>query len=377
VVLSYRTWQTEFSGDPSIVGSTISIQTQPFTVVGIAPPGFFGDRVTDSPPGLWIPVNSEPYVRGTSSILHHADSNWLYAIGRVRPGTNVGALQAKLSQALRNWLYTRPIYTDNGGTTVIPKQHVVIVPAGGGIQSLQQETGLGLKMLMVLSSFVLLIACANIANLLLARGTTRRADIAVRMAMGAARSRIICQIVTESVLLGCIGGLVGLAVAYAGTRTILAAAFPDARNMPIDASPSLTVLGFAFLVSLITGVLFGLAPAWLASHAQPAEALRGLNRSVRDRSSLPQMALVVVQAALSLVLIAGAILMTRSLGNLEHQDFGIATNNRYVLHFDPAGAGYTVDRAPGLYRQLDARFSALPGVSDIGMALYSPLEGDN
>ena len=377
LVISYRAWQTEFSGDPSIVGSTISIQTQPFTVVGIAPPGFFGDRVTDAPADFWMPINTEPYMRGTSSILHHADSNWLYAIGRVKPGTNIGVLQAKLSQSLRDWLYTRPVYTDNGGNTVIPKQHVVIVPAGGGIQSLQQETGLGLKMLMILSSFVLLIACANIANLLLARGTARRADIAVRMAMGASRRRVIRQIITESVLLSCIGGLVGLAVAYAGTRTILASAFPEAHNMPIEASPSLTILGFAFLISLITGILFGIAPAWLSSHAQPAEVLRGISRSVRDRSSFPQMVLVVVQAAMSLVLLAGAILMTRSLGNLEHQDFGIATNNRYVLHFDPAGAGYTVDRVPGLYRQLEERFAALPGVTDIGMALYSPLEGDN
>jgi macrolide transport system ATP-binding/permease protein len=377
VVLSYRTWQAEFAGDPWIVGSTISIQTKPFTVIGIAPPGFFGDRVTDIPADIWMPVNAEPYARGKSSILTHQDSNWLYAIGRVRPGTNIGALQAKLSQALRGWLSTRPVYTDNGSSTIIPKQHVVIVPAGGGIQNLQQQAGLGLKLLMVLSCFVLLIACANIANLLLARGTARRADIAVRMAMGAGRSRVIRQIITESVLLSCIGGLVGLAVAYGSTRVILSAAFPEARNMPIDPSPSLLVLGFAFLVSLITGILFGLAPAWLSSHAQPAEVLRGSNRSTRDRASLPQMALVIVQAAMSLVLIAGAILLTRSLTNLEHQDFGIATNNRYVLHFDPSGAGYTAERAPALYRQLEERFTALPGVKNIGMALYSPLEGDN
>ena len=375
LVLSYRTWQTEFAGDPSIVGSTISVQAKPFTVVGIAPPGFFGDRIADIPADFWVPLNTEPYMRDTGSILHHADSNWLYAIGRVRPGTNISALQAKLSQALRNWLYTRPVYTDNGGAKEILKQHVVIVPAGGGIQNLQREAGLGIKMLMVLSSFVLLIACANIANLLLARGTARRADIAVRMAMGASRRRIVRQIITESVLLSIIGGIVGLAVAYGGTRIILNAAFPDARNMPVDASPSLTILGFAFLVSLITGILFGLAPAWLSSHAQPAEVLRGLNRSVRDRSSLPQMALVIVQAVLSLVLIAGALLMTRSLANLERQDFGIATNNRYVLHFDPAGAGYTADRAAGLYRQLQDRFSALPGVRDVGMALYSSARG--
>jgi predicted permease len=182
---------------------------------------------------------------------------------------------------------------------------------------------------------------------------------------------------TESVLLACIGGLAGLVVAYMGSSTILTLAFPDARNLPIQASPSLPILGFAFLVSLVTGILFGIAPAWLSSHAQPAEVLRGINRSTRDRSSLPQKALVVFQAALSVVLLAGAILMTRSLGNLQHQNFGIQTENRYVFHLDPAGAGYTVDRLPGLYRQLQDRFSALPGVSSVSLAMYSPLEGDN
>ncbi len=239
------------------------------------------------------------------------------------------------------------------------------------------ETGKGLKMLMILSSVVLLIACANIANLMLARATTRRADIALRMALGASRLRVIRQILTESVLFSCLGGLAGLAVAYGGWHTILALAFPDAQNMPISSSPSLPVLGFAFLVSLLTGMLFGLGPAWLSSHAQPAEALRGVNRSTRDRSSLPQKSLVVFQAALSVILLAGAILMTKSLANIEHQKFGIVTANRYVMHFDPAGAGYTADRLPALYRQIEDRFSALPGVASMSIAMYSPLEGDN
>jgi len=376
VVLSYKAWQGNYAADPSIVGSSIYIQAKPFTVVGIAPPGFFGDRVRDTPPDMWIPLNLAVYIDETNP-LRHPESNWLYPLGRVRAGTNVGALQTKITSLLRQWLYTRPILNANGGAGIIPKMHVVLSPGGGGIQSLQQQSGQGLKMLMILSSVVLLIACANIANLMLARGTARRSEVALRMALGAGRHRITRQIITESVLLSCIGGLAGLAVAYAGSRTILALAFPDARNNPVDASPSLEVLGFAFLVSLATGVLFGIAPAWLSSNAQPAEALRGVNRSTRDRSSLPQKSLVVFQAALALVLLAGAILMTKTLVNLEHQNFGIATANRYVLHFDPAGAGYTIDRLPGLYRQIEDRFSALPGVTNVGMALYSPLEGDN
>jgi predicted permease len=376
-VLSYKTWQSEYAGDPTIVGSTLYIQARPFTVIGITPPGFFGDRVSDNPPEVYMPVQTEPYIRGDGSILHHQESHWLYLLGRVRPGTSIPALQAKITTSLRQWLYTRPVLTANGGNNIIPKMHVVLTKGGGGIQSLQQETGKGLKMLMILSSVVLLIACANIANLLLARSTARRGDISLRMALGAGRGRVTRQVLTESVLLSCIGGLFGLAVAYLGSHTILALAFPDAHSMPIDASPSPAILGFAFLVSLITGVLFGTAPAWMASHAQPAEALRGANRSTRDRSSLPQKALVIFQAALSLVLLAGAILMTQTLINLEHQNFGVTTTNRYVLHFDPAGAGYTIERLPALYRQIEDRFSSLPGVTNVSLAMYSPLEGDN
>jgi predicted permease len=377
IVLSYRTWQSEFAGDPSIVGTTIIVQARPVTVIGVGPRGFFGDRITDSPPALWMPLSDEPLIAGPSSILHHQESNWLYPIGRVRPGTQIAPLQARLSAALRQWLATIPSYTQNGGAGEIPKQHVVIVPGGGGIQSLQQQTGDGLKMLMILSSVVLLIACFNIANLLLARATARRTEVTIRMALGSGRARLIRQIFTESVLLSFVGGIAGLAVAYAGSHLILSLAFPDAKNLPIDASPSLLVLGFAFAISLVTGILFGTFPAWLSSHAQPAEALRGSNRSTRDRSSMPQKMLVIFQAALSLVLLVGAVLMTKSLTNLEHQDFGINTDNRYVLHLDVFGAGYKVDRLQPLYREMESRFKALPGVSGVGMALYSPLEGNN
>jgi predicted permease len=380
VVLGYQAWQGDFASDPSIIGSTVYIQARPFTVIGIAPPAFFGDRVTDSPAEFWMPLNTEPYVRGDGSILHHAESNWLYPIGRVRPGTNIVSLQGKLSADLRRWIAADKTLTANGGAAIVSKQHVILSPGGGGIQNLQQETGKGLKLLMILSSVVLLIACANIANLLLARSTSRRADIALRTALGAARRRIVRQILTECVLLGCIGGLAGLAVAYAGSHMILALGFPDARNLPISASPSLPVLGFTFLVSFLTGILFGAGPAWLSSHAQPADALRGVSRgggSMRDRSTLPQEALVVFQVALSIVLLAGAILMTKSLARLEHQNFGVVTTNRYVLHFDPAGAGYTADRLPALYREIEDRFTALPGVTSMSMAMYTPLEGDN
>ena len=377
VVLSYQSWRSDYGGDRSVVGSTFYMQGQPMTVVGIAPPGFFGDRIRSSPPSIWVPLASEPVIEGKTSLLHVAESNWLYVIGRVKPGATVGGLADKMSSRLRDWLQAQPGYTRNGGASIIPKQHVVIVPGGAGIQNLQQQTGKGLYLLMTISGLVLLVACANVANLLLARGATKRAEISVRMALGAARGRLIQQMLTESVLLACIGGLAGLVVAYAGTKTILSLAFPDAPQLPISASPSVTVLGFAFGLSLLTGIIFGIVPAWITSHSDPAEALRGVSRTTRDTTSLPQRSLIVFQAALSLVMLMSAGLLTKSLRNMEHQDFGLQTENRYVLHLDPAGAGYKPETLPALYQQLEQQFGALPGVKGVGLALYSTLEGNN
>ncbi len=376
-VLSYQAWQIAHAGDPSVIGATFYIQNHPVTIVGISPPGFFGDRIDSNPPALWIPLNTEPILEGQTSILKQPDTNWLYALGRLKPGVNPLSLQAKLTNTLRQWLSTQPAYTINGRETQISKQYVALTPGGGGIQNLQQDAGAGLHLLMAISGLVLLVACANIANLLLAKGATRRAETSISMALGAARSRLIRQMLVESLLLGCAGGLVGIAMAYAGARMILTLAFPDSPNLPIHASPSLIVLGFAFALSLLTGLIFGIVPAWITSHSDPAEALRGVNRSTKDRASLPQRSLIVFQAALSLVLLVGAGLLTRSLRNLEHQDFGLVTANRYVFHFNPAGAGYTPATIGAVNDRLEREFSTLPGVQSAGLALYSTLEGDN
>ncbi|MBZ5684933.1 MAG: ABC transporter permease [Acidobacteriia bacterium] len=375
-IISYSAWQASHAADPSVLGSTFYIQSHPVTIVGIAPPGFFGDRINDNPPAFWIPLNVEPMLEGETTLLKVAESNWLYALGRVKPGVAPKALEAKISNTLRQWLATQPSYTHNGNEKEIPKQHVVLTPGGGGIQNLQQETGDGLRLLTWISALVLLVACANIANLLLARGAARRAETSIRTALGAARTVLIGQSLTESVLLAVAGGLIGIGIAYLGARMILNLAFPEATQMPIQASPSPVILGFAFLLSLITGVIFGIVPAWISSHADPAEALRGLNRSTGDRSLLPQKALIVLQAALSLVLLVGAGLMTQTLRNLEHQKFGITTANRYVIHFD-TGGGYNLETIGALNQRLEDEFKALPGVKSAGLALYSALEGNN
>ena len=376
-VLSYSAWQSAHAADPSVVGSTFYLQSHPVTVIGIAPPGFFGDRVNDNPPAFWIPLNAEPVLEGETTILKVAESNWLYALGRVKPGVAPKALEGKISNTLRQWLATQPAYTQNGNDKEIPKQHVVLAAGGGGVQNLQQEAGDGLRLLTWISALVLLVACANIANLLLARGAARRAETSIRTALGAARTALIGQALTESVLLSIAGGLIGIGIAYLGARMILNLAFPEATQMPIQSTPSPVILGFAFLLSLITGVIFGIVPAWISSHADPAEALRGLNRSTGDRSLLPQKALIVLQGALSLVLLVGAGLMTQTLRNLERQNFGITTANRYVIHIDPMGAGYNLETIGAVNQRIEDEFKALPGVKNAGLALYSTLEGNN
>ena len=376
-VLSYAAWQSAHAADPNVVGSTFYLQSHPVTVIGIAPPGFFGDRVNTNPPAFWIPLNAEPVLEGETAILKVAESNWLYVLGRVKPGVAPKALEAKVSNRLRQWLATQPAYTLNGNDKEIPKQHVVLAGGGGGIQNLQQEAGDGLRLLTWISALVLLVACANIAKLLLARGAARRAETSIRTALGAARTALIGQALTESVLLSLAGGLIGIGIAYLGAHMILNLAFPEATQMPIQASPSPVILGLAFLLSLITGVIFGIVPAWISSHADPAEALRGLNRSTGDRSLLPQKALIVLQGALSLVLLVGAGLMTQTLRNLEHQNFGITTVNRYVIHIDPMGAGYNLETIGPVNQRIEDEFRALPGVKSAGLALYSTLEGNN
>ncbi len=326
-VLSYRAWRRDYAGDPSVVGSTFVLNTHPVTIVGVMPPTFYGDRMSDSPPDFFIPMVMEPLL-DTGAFLHRPNLNWVYLLGRVKPGTALAPLQEKMNASLRQWLTSLADYQTEDGKKALARTHLALTPGGIGIAQLQEQYGNGLNLLMGISALVLLIACANIANLMLARGMARRAETSLRMALGAQRRRIIRQMLTESIVLACLGGFAGLVVAYGGTRVMLSLAFPDSPNLPIDASPSLVVLGFAFALSLATGLLFGIAPAWITSHSEPAEALRGSNRSTRDGSSVLQRSLVVVQAALSLVLLVGAGLLTRSLNKLENQSFGLQTENR-------------------------------------------------
>jgi predicted permease len=374
-VMSYETWKNSYSGDPSVVGSTFYVNTKPVTIAGIAAEGFYGDRLSSTPPDFYLPVESMPPLANVTYV-HDPDGNWLYMIGRMKPGVSQVQLQAKLSGLLRQALASTHAYSSKDSQAALARAHLVLTPGGAGIQLIQEEYASHLKLLMWCSGLVLLIACANIANLLLARGMGRKAEMSVRTALGAMRYRIVRQLLTESLLLAGLGGLAGLAVAYAGTKMLLALAFPDAASLPIHASPSPQVIAFACGLSLLTGVLFGVAPAWIAAQAQPVEALRSGSRTTGG-ATLLQRSLVVVQAALSLVLLVGAGLFSQSLNKLQHTDLKLESSNRYIVHFNPQAAGYSQRQVGDLYRSIEEQFHAIPGVEKVGICSYTPMEDNN
>ena len=378
LVLSHRAWQTYLGGARDIVGSNLLIKGRPFTVVGIAPPSFYGDTLRSDPPDCWLPAATEPLMAGSNSLYDRPAKEWLYLMGRIPPGVAVGPLESKVNVAAKRWYYAQagPELTAKNRQR-IEDQVVPILHAGGGIETMSIAYNDGLVMLMWLSSLVLLIACANVANLLLARGTAMRAQNSLKVALGASRARMLRQALTDSLMLSVLAGAGGLALAFGATRLIVLLAFRGARYVPISAAPSPAVLGFALAVSLLTGLLFGIVPAWIETRSDPADALRGASRSTPSAALRPQKVLVVVQATLSFVLLAGAGLLTESLWNLENQHFGFRAEERIIVKVNPAVKDYAPERLTRTYRVLQDRLSGLPGVRDVGLAFYLPMTGNN
>jgi predicted permease len=374
-VISYRAWQQQFGGDPSIVGGSLTLNGQPFTVVGIAPAAFFGDRLTD-PAAFWIPITAEPLIDGPGAIIDFPQQDWLDVIGRITPGADPKQIGAHMQVELQQWLLSPIAQLQPGERDSVAKQTLRLAPGGAGVQQLRDEYLSSLHLLMWISALVLAIACANVANLLLVRATTRKLQTSIRAALGAPPSRQIRQVLTESIVLAVLGGIVGVAIAYGGTHLILRLAFP-VTTVAIHASPSLPVLAFTFAVSLLTGILFGVAPAWITANAAPADALRGSGRSSGSSGGWTQKSLVIAQAALSLVLLSAAGLLTQSLRNMQGQHFGFETPNRYIAHIDPQMAGYKPPQMQALFRQLHDSLAAIPGVGQVSFSLYTPMEGDN
>src|SRR5215469_1647547 len=375
-VMRYDTWMRDYAGDPRVVGTAIYVNTKPATIIGVAPKGFYGDRIDTNPPEYFLPMNSMDQVIG-APYFTDPDTQWAYIIGRVKPGTSRSVLQVKASTLLKQLYAPLKTFTDQRAKQFLPRTHVTLTPGGGGIQNMQDDYKDHLKLLQWIAALVLLVACANIANLLLVRGMGRRAELSIRSALGAQRSRIVRQLLTESILLSGMGGLLGLAVSYLGAHALLALAFPNQQNMPVTASPSLLVIGFAFVLSLVTGILFGLAPALMAARTQPAESLSSNRRTTAHGASFLQRALVVLQAALSLVLLVAAGLFAQSLNKAQNVDMKLDTTNRYIAHINPQAAGYKNTEVEPLYQTVIDRFHAIPGVLKVGLATYTPMEANN
>jgi predicted permease len=375
-VLSHHVWQASYGSDPSVVGASFSVEGRSFTVIGVTPPGFFGETLRGDPPDIWIPVQQEPLIDGEGALLHQSVSAWLRVIGRLRPGASIEGMAPRLTGVLRRWVQYDSGYPANFMPEIIrelPKLSIKVVPAGAGVAEMKEDYERSLYILFAVCGTVLLMACANVANLLLARAVARRSQTAVRRALGATRGQLITQALTESVLLALAGGIAGLVVAVGAGRLLLALAFHGAHFLPISPFPSLAALAFSFGLALVTGMIFGTAPAWFATRTDPAEALHGAGRGSSDHSSFTRQVLLIVQATLSVALVAGATMLARSLNKLQNQDFGYQVKGRVVVALHNPPASYTLPKLNALYRELEERLNRLPGVQRSGLALYNPL----
>ena len=375
-IVSYRAWQRRLGADPRIVGQPVAINGVASVVVGVAPADFYGEMLRPDPPDFWIPLSSEPLLQPQSRLLAAPASHWLYVIGRLRPGAKPAEAQNHAAATVRQWLMASADVAPEERKR-IPQVTVRLSSAAAGVSNMRNAVAPSLRLLFAIAVATLLIACANLANLLLARGLGRRVEFAVRTALGASRARLVTGTLIESLLLSLCGAAAGLLISYAGAHAMVAMTFRGATYVPINPSPSLVVLGFAFVVALITGALFGVAPAIIGSRTDPIDAMRGFGRVAGDRGSVMRRSLVAVQVALSLSLVTSAGLLAKSLDNLERQDFGFRVEGRYVAGINIALGGAPTEQIAAAYRRLPEALGAVPGVQSVAFSLYSPMQGDN
>jgi predicted permease len=372
-VMSHRYWEQEVNSDPAVVGKNFIINGTNFTIVGVTPPEFFGERVR-RPPDFWLPLAFHPQVELRESYLTNDQVYFLMLMGRLKPGVSMEQAQATTNLAFQQFL------TDQAGSKLteerqkgIQNTYATFVEGQGGISGLRRAYSKPLHMLMAIVGMVLLIACANVGSLLLSRAAARKAEISLRMALGATRWRIIRQLITESMLLALIGGVCGVLLAQWAVTVLVGLV---AREAPLNTRPDLWVLAFTAGVSIVAGLLFGMIPAIQASRANLSSAMKEKNR-LRSRylRLTPSSLMVVMQVGLSMVLLTGGGLFARSLMKLQGEDLGFDRSNVLLLSIDPRLAGYKPTELSTLYQQITERLSSLPQVRHVSIATYSPLTG--
>ena len=357
-VLSYAFWQRRFAGDVSIIGKSILLKAQPFTIIGVTPPAFFGEAVGQAP-DIWAPLMMQPPLDRGQSYIGDASTGWIRIMARLKPG--VDETQARAWLALRlEQIKAEPDRVGRYLSKIEPFY------GGRGLAEFRNQYSKPLRVLMAVVGLVLLIACANVANLLLARATTRQREVTIRLAIGAGRFRLIRQFLTESVLLAAAGGAIGLLFAWWGSRLLLVLVSGDSAPIPIDVTPNARILGFTIGISLLTALIFGLAPAMAATRQDVNAALK-MTVFARPRPSLSRF-LVVAQVALSLLLLTGAGLFVRTLRNLRTMDLGFDAENVLQVRINPQVSGYKQEQLPDLYQRLLERLNSTPGIQHASMA---------
>jgi predicted permease len=369
-VLSHQFWQERFAANPAVIGQSLKLNQQTFTIIGVTPPAFIGTLQVAERPAVTIPIAGEPFLRGESSNLGTANKPghwWLNVIGRVKPSATYEQARASLNgafQAAALEVMPPPRRADEPAE-LDPKDYPNLVAESGSRGMLDERRYYAptIYALFIVVALVLLIACANVANLLLARATSRSAEITVRLAVGAGRWRLIRQLLTESVLLASLGGVAGVLFALWGNSALVAMTDKDTGLIPSNVALNVNwrVLAFTLLVSLLTGVLFGLAPAWRATKLDLATSLKQSRRATGAVSRLSK-GLIVAQVALSLLLLVGAGLFIRTLYNLQGVNLGFNQDNLLTFKLQPAQGGYKDERLLQFYQQLFARLDNLPGV---------------
>jgi predicted permease len=370
VVLSHPFWQEHFSANPAVIGQQIKLNKQSLTIIGVTPPAFTGALQVGYQPAVTVPIACEPLLMGQDSRMGKAAQPgvwWLDLMGRLKPGATHeqareslnGAFQAAALEVMP------PPRNENEPAQLDPQDYPRLVAQSGsrGMLDIRRWYSTTIYGLFIVVSLVLLIACANVANLLLARAALRGPEISVRLAIGAGRWRLVRQLLTESVLLAALGGAVGVLFASWGNSALLALTDKDTRFVlnGVDLSLNWRALAFTFAISLLTGVLFGLAPAWRATNLDLATALKQSRRTTGAVSRLSK-GLIVVQVALSLLLLVGAGLFIRTLHNLERVNLGFNQENLFLFRLQPQQGGYKGDRLLQFYQRCFERLDNLPGV---------------